>query len=268
MSAVNTFLVDNVAYARSADGCMIAYENVGEGDPLVLLHGVTETRDSWREAGYVDRFLRLNRRLILIDCRGHGSSDKPHDPSAYVGNKRTADVIAVLDHAGIRRAAIMGYSMGGVIALAAAASHPDRFTALIVNGAHPYAEDMAPFRAALHNGFDPWIGVLEQMAPQLSTETRRRICRGDIAAVQASLVRDRKDFSAAFAGFSLPVLAIAGTLDPRHDAIRRFAELVHGEFLPLAGQNHVTAFLDTDAVAPAVGQFLARIASNDPDQGD
>src|SRR5262245_28054830 len=138
MYQVNT-LTHCLSEAVAEDGVAVSYEDLGHGEPLVLLHGVTESRESWHEAGYVEQFMRRGRRLILVDGRGHGRSGKPHDPAAYSGRSRAADVIAVLDHAGIGRAALMGYSMGGVVALAAASCHPKRVGSLIVNGAHPFA---------------------------------------------------------------------------------------------------------------------------------
>ena len=63
---------------------------------LVLQHGFSESVVDWYEAGYVDA-LRSDYRLILIDARGHGASDKPHDPGAYELERRVADVVAVLD---------------------------------------------------------------------------------------------------------------------------------------------------------------------------
>ena len=158
-------------------------------------------------------------------------------------------------------AALMGYSMGGADALATAAFHPERVDALIVNGAHPFAENLTPLRAALRAGIEPWLTFLRQMASDLSHQTCQRIRANDLVAVQASLARDRPDFSAALVGLSIPVLAIGGTLDPRFEAVRSFAELVAGEFLPLAGKNHVTAFLDSHTVASAVNEFLDRAAS-------
>src|SRR3984893_13969291 len=74
----------------------IHYQVEGEGPALVLQHGFTESVVDWYEAGYVEA-LRPDYRLILIDARGHGASDKPHDPDAYVLNRRVSDVVAVLD---------------------------------------------------------------------------------------------------------------------------------------------------------------------------
>ena len=149
MSLVNTLTHHCTSEAVAEDGVPIAYEDLGRGEPLVLLHGVTENSECWHEAGYVEQLLRRGRRLILIDCRGHGRSGKPHDPAAYSGRRRAADVIAVLDCAGLQHAALMGHSMGGVVALAAALYHPDRVSALVVNGAHPYrgGSHLLPSRA-------------------------------------------------------------------------------------------------------------------------
>jgi pimeloyl-ACP methyl ester carboxylesterase len=267
MSLVNTSTSHGLSEAIAEDGVSIAYEDLGYGEPLVLLHGITESHESWHEAGYVEQFLRRERRLILVDCRGHGRSGKPHDPAAYSGRRRAADIVAVLDHAGIRRAALMGHSMGGVIALATAVYHPDRVSALIVNGAHPFAEDLTPLRATLEDNFEAWLAFLKQLAPDLSPDSCRRIRGNDLAAVQASLARDRPDFAAPFAGLGIPVLAISGTLDPRCDAARKFAELTGGESLPLVGKNHVTAFLDVETIRPVVEEFLRRVGTQHVGRG-
>ena len=267
MSLVNTLAHYRTFEAVATDGISIAYEDLGHGEPLVLLHGVTENRESWHEAGYVEQLLRRGRRLILIDCRGHGRSGKPHDPIAYSGRMRAADVVAVLDHAGVQHAALVGHSMGGVVALAAAVYHPDRVSALVVNGAHPFVEDLTSLRAALKNGFEAWLAFLTQLAPDLSQAACQRIRANDITAIQASLAEDRPDFSAAFAGLAMPVLAISGTLDPRCEAIRKFAQMSGGEFLPLADKNHVTAFLDVDTVVPAIDAFLHRVGVQNTGRG-
>lgn len=261
MSLVNTSASHCLCEAVAEDSVSIAYEDLGCGEPLVLLHGITESRESWHEAGYVEQFLQRKRRLILIDCRGHGQSGKPHDPAAYSGRRRAADIVAVLDRAGIRRAALMGHSMGGMVALATTAYHPDRVSALIVNGAHPFAEDLTPLRAALKDHFEAWLGFLKQLVPDLSPNSCQRIRANDLVAVQASIASDRSDFSTALAKLDIPVLAIAGALDPHWERIRNFAELASGEFLSLAGKNHVTAFLDAEMIVPAVDEILRRVSA-------
>jgi pimeloyl-ACP methyl ester carboxylesterase len=262
MLLVKTSTPHRFSEAVATDGVSISYEDLGSGDPLVLLHGLTDNRESWHEAGLVELFRRRGRRLILIDCRGHGRSGKPHEPTAYSGRRQAADIVAVLDHAGIQRATLMGHSMGGNIALATGAHHPDRVSALIVNGAHPFAEDLTPLRAVLKDDFEAWLALLKQLAPDVTPDSYRRIRDNDLIAVQASLARDRSDFSGAFAELAIPVLAISGTLDPRCERVQKFAALVGGEFLPLAGKNHVTAFLDTETVVPTVDEFLGRASAS------
>lgn len=258
MIEVNTLTRHRASRAIASDGVPIAYEDIGHGEPLVLLHGLTENGESWHEAGYVDTFLRRGYRLILIDCRGHGRSGKPRDPSAYGGRRLASDVTAVLDNAGVQFASLFGYSMGAVAAMATAIYYPHRVKALVCHGAHPFAEDLSPFRAALQDGFSAWLRFLKGLQPDLSLPTTRRIEANDLAAIQAGLNKDRPDFSAAFAGLPIALLAIAGTADPRLPLIRDFAVLADGEFLPLAGKNHVTAFTDVGSVVPAVDDFLVR----------
>lgn len=94
------------------DGIRIHYHVEGSGPPVVLHAGFTVDLEAWYEWGYVDA-LRPEYRLILIDPRGHGKSDKPHDPAAYEMSLRAGDVLAVLDNLGLQQAHYIGYSMGG-----------------------------------------------------------------------------------------------------------------------------------------------------------
>ena len=113
------------------DGVQIHYRVEGEGPPLVLQHGFSESVVDWYEAGYVDA-LRSDYRLILIDARGHGASDKAHDPDAYELERRVADVVAVLDGLAIEKAVFWGYSMGGWIGFGTAKYSQERFRALVI----------------------------------------------------------------------------------------------------------------------------------------
>jgi pimeloyl-ACP methyl ester carboxylesterase len=92
----------------------IYYQLEGEGVPLILHHGSFASGSDWRDSAYSDA-LKRDHQLIMIDARGHGSSDKPHDPAAYDMASRVSDVVSVLDALEIRRAHFFGYSMGGWI---------------------------------------------------------------------------------------------------------------------------------------------------------
>jgi pimeloyl-ACP methyl ester carboxylesterase len=233
---------------------------VGAGAPVVLLHGFTETSESWEEAGYVDRLLRAGRQVVCVDCRGHGASGKPHDAAAYGGGKRAGDVVAVLDALGIRTADLVGYSMGGLIALATALRFAERVRRLVVIGAHPFAEDLAPYRLVIADGMARWLALLEGQDVRLSGDTRRRMLANDVRALEACVAHDRSDMSAALAGLKAPLLAIAGTQDPILAAVRAFAERVDGRFVALGGRNHVTAFLAAGEIVTAIELFLGNQA--------
>ncbi|HKI64943.1 MAG TPA: alpha/beta fold hydrolase [Burkholderiales bacterium] len=87
-------------YANN-QGVRIHYRLEGEGPPLVLQHGYTQNLEHWYQCGYVDA-LKARYRLVLIDARGHGASDKPHERAAYAWPVGAMDVLAVLDALGIR----------------------------------------------------------------------------------------------------------------------------------------------------------------------
>ena len=75
------------------DGISVHYRVEGDGPPLILQHGFTDSSETWYEMGYVDA-LKSNYHLILIDSRGHGQSDKPHDPSAYTPSRFASDIVS------------------------------------------------------------------------------------------------------------------------------------------------------------------------------
>ena len=115
------------------DGVRLSYDVVGQGRPLVLLHGMWCDRSWWTEPGYVDE-LRSDYLLVNVDIRGHGESDKPHEAAAYTTDALTADVFAVVDAEGLDRFAIWGHSYGGRIAWMTAVAAPERVPAIVTSG--------------------------------------------------------------------------------------------------------------------------------------
>src|SRR2546423_11070469 len=72
----------------TSGGLTIHYEDIGEGEPIVLVHGFTSSFDAnWRRPGWIDFLLARGRRVVGLDCRGHGGSDAPHDSALYSGNQ-------------------------------------------------------------------------------------------------------------------------------------------------------------------------------------
>ncbi len=122
------------------NGVTLHVEVAGDGAPLVLLHGFTGSAESWRP--HIPAFA-TRYRTVAIDLLGHGRSDAPADPDRYRIEHATQDVLAVLEDMGIARAAILGYSMGGRLALFLATVAPERITALVLESASAGIRDAA-----------------------------------------------------------------------------------------------------------------------------
>ena len=108
-----------------SSGVRIRYVEQGSGPPIVLLHGYTGTLDRHFLANGIFANLAASHRVVAMDLRGHGKSDKPHDAAAY-GEEMARDVVRLLDHLKIPRAHVIGYSLGAIIAGRLATMHPDR----------------------------------------------------------------------------------------------------------------------------------------------
>jgi pimeloyl-ACP methyl ester carboxylesterase len=127
-------------------GLAIHYELEGSGPALVLLHGEFASSETWRMEGYVEA-LRDDHLLVLVDARGRGRSDKPHEPAAYANSCMASDVLAVLDEVGLASAALRGFSMGAITALRVAACHPDRVDVVAAVNCDPEAVGFADLPA-------------------------------------------------------------------------------------------------------------------------
>jgi pimeloyl-ACP methyl ester carboxylesterase len=117
-----------------SDGVKIHYLDQGGGAPVLLIHGFGSSADEhWVRTGMVDRLAR-RWRVIAYDARGHGHSDKPHDPARYGLAHMRADAVALLEHLKIARARMMGYSMGGRITLEVLMRDPERLSGVVLGG--------------------------------------------------------------------------------------------------------------------------------------
>lgn len=242
-------------------GVKIYYEDYGCGEPVILLHGFTNSLQIWKLAGYVDG-LKKSYRLLLVDQRGHGKSDKPHHPDDYSLEKRMEDVIAVMNCSGCARASLLGYSMGGWLAFALGLNYPARFVSLIAGGAHPYREDLSEFAdidgsdsAAFINALSAFLG--ENIPPQFHPP----ILGNDLVALSAA-ARKRSSFEARLSGLVLPCLFFAGEKDKRFVKVEACAaKLPHAKMFAVPSAGHVATLLDTDAILPEIKNFLRSVSS-------
>lgn len=125
----------------TGDGLTLAvhgWDGSGAGaqaHPVLLHHGFSSsTSVEWPRSGVLDALLATGRRVVAVDARGHGASDKPHDAARYGEARMAADVIDVLDALDLAQVDLVGYSMGSVVSLLVASTHPDRVHRLAVGG--------------------------------------------------------------------------------------------------------------------------------------
>src|SRR5262249_4921614 len=111
----------------------IHYSDRGAGQPVVVLHGYAMSVERMESAGLVGALVQAGYRVLGVDSRGHGESDKPHDPSAY-GPEMARDVVRLLDALGIRKTHLVGYSMGAIISNKVRELAPDRLQSLVIGG--------------------------------------------------------------------------------------------------------------------------------------
>lgn len=122
----------------TSGGLELAYDDSGpngDGPCMVLVHGFSSNRrENWKRLGWYDALNAKRIRCVAFDCRGHGESAKPHDPALYGRADMARDAFALMDALDIRRAHLMGFSMGAHLALAATLIDPSRVRRLILGG--------------------------------------------------------------------------------------------------------------------------------------
>ena len=231
-----------------SNGVKIHYETVGEGPPIVLVHGFSASfQTNWGITGWIDT-LKAVRRVVGIDCRGHGLSDKPHDPEAYTGEMMRGDVVGLMDHLGIDKADLFGYSMGAYLSAALLAHSADRFDSVILGGIGNPFPAIPPEAAKL-------------IADALLTDDPSTI-KGDIArtfravaeanpnndleALAACIKSFREPLSPSdYAGVSNPVLIVDGADDILSQNPQVLADAISGAKVVLVpDRDHLTVLTD------------------------
>jgi pimeloyl-ACP methyl ester carboxylesterase len=123
----------------NSGGLTLAYDDItpeaGASGAVLMVHGFATSRaENWRRLGWYGAFERKGYRVVAHDQRGHGESEKPHDPAAYGREDLVGDIVRLMDHLQLERVDLMGYSMGARLSLQTALEHPDRVGNLIVGG--------------------------------------------------------------------------------------------------------------------------------------
>jgi pimeloyl-ACP methyl ester carboxylesterase len=251
-----------------SQGVRIAYDDVGKGAPIVLLHGFSASRRlNWKLPGWYDTLNAAGYRVIAFDARGHGQSDKPSDVESYRPEGIAGDAIRLMDHLGIRKSSLLGYSMGGRNAAWLLANYPNRFDAVVIGGtglnllAAEEARRWAARGYALTADNEKTESLaIPAMVPLYHRATRRG---GRMGALAACLLGAFPNMSAKdFARVGTPALVVCGSKDTLAGSPVPLAASIPGARAVLVpGRTHLSAVADPFFKGAVIG-FLGHRASD------
>lgn len=243
-----------------SNGFTLSYLDEGEGPPILLIHGFgSSAKVNWLNPGWIDTLVKAGRRVIAIDNRGHGQSDKPHEIAAYRIQAMAEDAYNLLLHLGIARADVMGYSMGSRIATMFALSHRQAAQSIVLGG----------LGYGIVDGIGPWGPVVDALLtddPESTKDPVGRMFRkfadqtkSDRIALAACMKATRQPIAADdLAALKLPVLIAVGEKDELAGSASDLAKIIPGaEVLDIPKRDHMLAVGDKVYKA-GVLDFLAR----------
>lgn len=245
-------------------GLRLHYEIHGTGTPVILLHGATVSfAFNYAGTGWIEPLTARGLQVIGLDFRGHGKSDKPHDAAAYGTAILADDVLALMDHLQLERAALLGYSIGTAVALHLTHTVPARITraALVATGdglighkPHEFARIMPPLGPLTERTAFP-----TDMPPHLAAYwTLIERTGGDRVAMKALSGGAYPHLTAEqAANIAAPVLVVSGALDSvTGRGPRVAAALGYGRYHEVPGGDHFSLAADA-GVQAMVAQFIA-----------
>jgi pimeloyl-ACP methyl ester carboxylesterase len=228
-------------------GVDIAFSDEGEGEPILLIHGFASNgRVNWKATGWTKTLAGAGYRVITIDNRGHGESEKLYDSEKYSASIMADDAARLLDHLAIQQAAVMGYSMGARISAFLTLQHPQKVSRVVFAG---LAERMVLGVGGsedIHFGLlaESWRDVKDSNARafRLFAETTKSDLKALAACIRSSRVKIKPE---ALATIACPVLVVAGELDDISGNVQPLVDMIptaKGVVLP--GRNHMNAVGD------------------------
>jgi pimeloyl-ACP methyl ester carboxylesterase len=224
------------------DGVRLAYQETGEGRPLILVHGHQDRGSHWVDSGLAGRLAGRGYRVIMPDLRAHGDSAKPHDAAAYPPDVLTDDGLALVDHLGLTDYDLAGHSLGG-----------RTVARMLIRGATPRRAVISGYglealmHAAEHTG---WYrdffaacgtGTFAQGSDEQETEDWLRANDGDPKALLLALDSWVNTAPEELSTVTVPVLVLAGAEDRQNQTAQALADaLPHGRHVEVPG-DHFTA---------------------------
>lgn len=254
------------------DGLSIAYEEQGQGQPVVLLHGFCGSSAYWER---VMPLLARRYRVIAPDLRGHGSSDAPL--GAYTIEQMADDVAGLLDSLGLEKYTVLGHSMGGYVTLSLAERYSERLDGfgLIHSTAYPDSEEAKEKRLRAvsiisSEGITSFVdGLIPGLFASNQAETHGGIERAKEigyktppqgASGSALAMRKRIDRRDILTDTKLPLLLVAGEKDAVVPIERTFTtEGPHVTKAVIKGAGHMSMFEAPEQLSAVISDFLEHI---------
>ena len=243
------------------DGIRLVYDVRGDGPLVLLLHGfASEARINWERPGVVQALVDAGHTVVTYDARGHGRSDKPHDPTAYAGDVMVHDARALLDELGAETVDVVGYSMGAQVTAALVPTEP-RVRRAVLGGIGSRLLARRPDEAAYPAG--EIAEALEAEDPaQVASATGRAFrsfadaTKADRQALAALQRARRVDGRLALGHITVPVLVVVGDRDTLVGDAGAVADALPDGRLETVPGDHLSA-VTTPEFAAALVRFLA-----------
>ena len=244
----------------SSVGVEISYVDEGQGPPVLLIHGfASNIAMNWIDPGWIDALIESGRRVIALDNRGHGHSEKLYELDDYGAPLMAEDARRLLQHLGISKADVIGYSMGARIGAFLALAHPEMVNAIIFGGlGYNMVRGMA--------GTGPIANALEAKSIEDVTNQTARSFRAfaertgsDLKALAACIRSSRAPITREDVGKILhPALVAVGTQDVVGGSAQQLAELIPNAMaFEIENRDHMKAVGDQRFIREAIA-FLAQ----------
>lgn len=240
------------------NGVKINYESIGDGEPLVMLHPNGHCIKDWHILNYTAQ-LKKYFQLILIDGRGFGESDKPHEADYYQTQLIASDTVAVMNSLGIDRAHCFGYSMGGRNAFALMHYYPEHFNSFVIGGAHPYTVNklLNSYTQLLHQGLPKLVEIFEKNFGHFPLEVKSNFLKNDLTALLTINSLPLVDYSETLAHYKGNVSFIVGEKDPILHYVKKAQQSCESAQINVVPhKNHMQLFFSSTEIIRPLCNFI------------
>jgi pimeloyl-ACP methyl ester carboxylesterase len=245
-----------VQWFQGHDGTRLAYRELGQGRPVVLIHGYFSTATvNWVRYGHAATIAARGHRVIMPDLRGHGDSAKPHDPAAYPPDVLADDGFALIEHLGLTDYDLGGYSLGArtTVRMLARGATPRRavVAGMGLEGIQHTAQRGGHFRRILTN-----LGTFERGSSEWMAEAFLKTVGGDPVALLGVLDTFTDTPTDVLKRFAVPTLVLTGAKDDDNGSAEALTDTLANARCIVVPGDHMGAVTKPE-LGTAIADFLA-----------